>query len=412
MAAADLRQVVAWHRPLQWATCIALWSTFAASLLPELQLPLREIAASGFVAAMLRTAVLRAGRGGSPPRWLATLGIGADVVLLTGLLDITGGPFNPFVVIYAVGVWLAIMLSTPAGIAVGLTAGVSFGWLLLDHLRAGLAEHHRLNDFPTHLFTMWFAGSCVADLVAHYVLRARVAFAAQQQQLDAARDRAARSERLASLTTLAAGAAHELSTPLATIAVVTTELERAARQIPAAGLGDDIKLIQDAVQRCRAILDGMSGRAAGDGLARAPMSAAAIAELACAALPADRRTRLRLDLAQAPHDAIDGGVEVSRALSSLLKNAFDASGDVPVSLHVRAYDAGVRFTVHDRGHGMSDDVRQRAGEPFFTTKAPGEGLGLGLFLARTIAEQFGGSLRFDSTDGTVAILDIPAPAAS
>jgi two-component system sensor histidine kinase RegB len=61
---------------------------------------------------------------------------------------------------------------------------------------------------------------------------------------------------------------------------------------------------------------------------------------------------------------------------------------------------------------MSAEAARRAGEPFFTTKPSGEGLGLGLFLARTIAEQHGGTLRFESKDGTTAILELPAVAQS
>lgn len=108
-------------------------------------------------------------------------------------------------------------------------AGVStigFGGLAVDHLQAGSAEHHRLNDFPTHLFTMWLAAAALTESVAHYVSRAQSVLAQRQTLLDEARDRAARGEPLASLTTLAAGAAHELSTPLATIAVTARELER------------------------------------------------------------------------------------------------------------------------------------------------------------------------------------------
>ena len=70
----------------------------------------------------------------------------------------------------------------------------------------------------------------------------------------------------------------------------------------------------------------------------------------------------------------------------------------------------VRIEVHDRGAGMSPEVRRRVGEPFYTTKEPGRGLGLGLFLTRTFAERSGGTLQFDSDNGTTAILEIPARA--
>lgn len=409
----DLRQVVAWRRPVQWARCIALWAVFvSASALPDLHLPLRGIAPIGFLAALLRTATIAGeSRGWPRHRVVAGVTLGVDCVLLTGLLDITGGPFNPFVVVYAVDVWLAAAtLSRGWAAAVGVVASTAFGWLVFDHLQAGLAEHHRLNDFPTHLFTMWFTGSTIAELVAHYVTRARVTFQAQQRALEEARDRAARSERLASLTTLAAGAAHELSTPLSTIAVAARELERAlARRESAGDVGADVQLIQGAVKRCRAILDGMSGRAAGDTLHRDPLTTAAIAALACAELPPARRQRLTCEITD---DArrIDAGADVSRALSSLLQNAFDAGGSAPVVLRGRTSGTAVRFEVQDQGPGMPDDVRRRAGEPFYTTKKPGDGLGLGLFLARTIVEQLGGALTIETGAGTTAIIEIPWPA--
>jgi signal transduction histidine kinase len=68
----------------------------------------------------------------------------------------------------------------------------------------------------------------------------------------------------------------------------------------------------------------------------------------------------------------------------------------------------VRVKVHDRGSCMSPDVQRRAGEPFYTTKGPAQGMGLGLFLTRTFAEGSGGTLRFESGDGTTAVLEVPA----
>jgi two-component system sensor histidine kinase RegB len=413
----NVRHVVAWLQPMRWITCIALWAVLGVVwLFPHLDLSLRDIRLLGLTAAVCRTLVVVWSRRESSPRMLPGLALASDAVLLTGLLDITGGPFNPFIVMYAAYVWTAAVVVGPAwAVAVALVSLAGFGWLVVDHLQTGLIEHHRLNDFPTHLFAMWFAGAGVAELVAHYVAQARAASARQQAQVNEAHERAARSERLASLTTLAAGAAHELSTPLATIAVAARELDRnAARVVEPRAVGealrDDARLIRAELDRCQTILDGMSGRA-GTGLPTTlePLAPAAIAGLLQERLSETRRQQLDVEIAPEASVPAAAGAEMIQAISSLLKNAFDASSNGDrVLLRFGARDGMARIEVRDRGAGMPLETRLRAGEPFFTTKEAGKGLGLGLFLVRTFAERSGGTLDFDASEGTTAILEIPA----
>jgi two-component system, sensor histidine kinase RegB len=339
--------------------------------------------------------------------------------VLTGLLQLTGGPFNPFAVVYAIHVaQAAVALGRTPTAMVAVCVAVCCGTLLYWHTLEADAEHHRLTDFPTHLFTMWVVIVSLAELVAFYVVQTSNALSRREHALETMRDRAARSDRIASLTTLAAGAAHELSTPLGTIAVVARELERAIERtshaIPSASsaLLDDARLIRTEVDRCCRILDQMSGRAGGIAAdVPEPVHLGRAIESVAAQLPPEQARRLSVRIAEALPDIHVPRAGLVQVLSSVIGNAFDAS---PVSQPVvveAALDGpgGVQVRVQDRGPGMSAEVLQRAGEPFYTTKEPSKGLGLGLFLARAFAERCGGTLTLASDGGgTIVALGFPA----
>jgi two-component system sensor histidine kinase RegB len=132
---------------------------------------------------------------------------------------------------------------------------------------------------------------------------------------------------------------------------------------------------------------------------------------------AEVRDRLPVEQASRLEIRVHGDlprIDVPRAgfrqvVASLVKNAFDATpGPQPVAVDLERHHDAVRLIVHDEGLGMPADVLGRAGEPFYTTKEPGRGLGLGLFLARLFAERCGGALTLRSDRGTTAILDVPA----
>src|SRR5262245_31885881 len=142
-----VRHVVAWLAVVRAATCAALWLVLAATwLLPGLDLSIRTIAQFVLGAAVCRTLVVLQARGGNAAEaWLFSVSLAFDAVLLTGLLDITGGPFNPFIVIYGTYIWIAVVtLSLGWASVVVITSMSAFGWLLFDHLQSGLLEHHRL----------------------------------------------------------------------------------------------------------------------------------------------------------------------------------------------------------------------------------------------------------------------------
>jgi two-component system sensor histidine kinase RegB len=340
-----------------------------------------------------------------------------DAVVLTILLDLTGGASNPFSTLYLVNVALAALLLPPRWAWTLLVASLAGFGLLFLHESASAPSHHvHMGMSPaqilqSHLRGMWVAFALAACFIVFFVRRVAALLAERERELREARAQAERREKLASLATLAAGAAHELSTPLSTIAVVATELQRALADHGAPEVRKDLRLVREQVARCREILDRMSanaGETAGEPLA--PLSVRQWVEGALEGFPA--RERVSVELGGAAEAAILGPPRaLGDALRGLLKNAGQASGPgEPVTLRAALAAGRVRIAVSDRGRGMPADVLARVGEPFFTTKVPGEGMGLGLFLTRALAEQLGGDLRLASRpgSGTEATIELPA----
>lgn len=404
-----------WLVRMRWLTAALEGAVVGVTLaFPQADFPLHRLAPLMGVAAVVHGFVaLELQRGRTLAATVAFTSLVLDVLVVTGLLELTGGPFNPFSVLYAVHIALAaVTFGRPAAWAIAALVSICYGLLIFWHARDVDPGHHRLNDFPTHLLTIWIAMATTAELVAHFVLQASNALSRREEELERMRARAARSERLIALTTLAAGAAHELSTPLATIALASRELEHAAEAAAGSSrsaLVDDARLIRAEVDRCQAILDQMSGRAGGiaaDHPERVDIGDA-IAEVA-ARLSHERASRLQLHIAPSLPPVYVPRAGLMQVLLSLVTNAFDASPDgLPVRFVAEATGAGMRLSVHDEGQAVEADVLRRAGEPFYTTKEPGRGLGLGLFLARVFAERSGGSLTLVSDRGTTATLELP-----
>lgn len=407
--------VSAWIVRLHWARCLVAGAVLVGSLaLSSNDFPLRRLAPLLAAAALIQADIAtRHRRGQAIASVESAAALALEVALLTGLLELSGGPSNPFAVIYAVPIVLAgATLGAGWAAGIGLWAGLCYGVLIYWHLEELVPSHHRLVDFPTHLFTMWLALAAMAELVGHFVRESTDAIARRETELAGMREHSTRQERLMSLTTLAAGAAHELSTPLATIAVASRELERSLASAPAnADWIGDAQLIREQVDRCHTILDQMSGRAVGP--SGDPVQAidleAVFADLK-QRLPPEQAARVRVQVHQpTPHMAVPraGLVQV---LLSLVKNAFDAAGDQPVTIEGVEHNGVVQVIVRDQGPGMNDEALRRAGEPFYTTKEPGRGMGLGLFLARMFAERCGGTLTLRSDRGTIAVLELPTSA--
>ncbi len=333
---------------------------------------------------------------------LAAVLIG-DVLLLLAMLAISGGPTNPFTVVLLVHIALA-----------AFTVDVAWTWIVVGLALSGYSALFALNTpaaathvSSSHLGGMWVAFMVSAVAIAVFVTRVTAALTASQVRLRSLERQAEREARLAALTSTVGGAAHELATPLSSIAVAASELERAVARGVHTGLTERTTLIRSQVDRCRRILDQMSGRASEEWLDQSRVvRATEVVAQAAADLTPDAQARLDVIVAEdvcvcAPPAGL------VRCLANVLQNAFDASSATArVSLSADVRQHAVALRVVDRGSGMTTEVLDRAGEPFFTTKPHGHGLGL--FLVRQFAERHGGHLRLSSGPlGTIVELELP-----
>jgi len=342
---------------------------------------------------------------------IAGLLVCADVLLLSWILLRSGGVLNPASVFYLAEIVVAALAFGRqwTWIVTALCVG-GYATLYLqptDELRAALGMHR---EIALHMRGMWIAFSVTALVIAILVTRLVSVVEQRDRALDRLRERAARSARAEGLATLAAGAAHELSTPLSTIAVTAHELERnlAAQH---SNLQADAELIRAETDRCRQVLEAMavrSGEPAGE-TPRASTLADLVTALRDRLTPAEWN---RLDVDLPDQLAVVWPIRVVvRALGNIVQNALQAS---PASSQVRVsgavHDGLVQLQVVDEGTGMSADQLSRAGEPFFTTKPAGKGTGLGLFVARSSIEQLGGTLALAASPGrgTTASIVLPA----
>ena len=340
-----------------------------------------------------------------------------DTVVLTALLALSGGYSNPFSTMYLVDVALAtVLLESAWAWAILATSMACFASLFaLDHVGAlqVLSNLQHEEILSLHMQGMWISFAVAAAFIVYIVGRVGAELTRMEQELDAERSLSVRKDKVASLATLAAGAAHELSTPLSTIAVVVKELQLSAERAGATATAqEDLQLIREQVARCRDILHLMSAQAGENaGEPFLSVSLSRWVEDAIQRLPDADRVDVHTDVDLDAFEVSGPPRGLTRALRGLLKNALQASPpEQHVTLDVAVDEARVRVQVVDRGCGMPAEVLSRAGEPFFTTKQPGAGMGLGLFLTQTLAEQLGGSVELRSTpgSGTTATLMLPA----
>jgi two-component system, sensor histidine kinase RegB len=316
-----------------------------------------------------------------------------DILALTGTLALSGGASNPFSSAYLLYVPIGALLLPPTWIwGVVSLAVVAYSILFWS---PSFLEHAHHQSMRAHLVGMWVAFIIVGPVVAYAVERLRRAVTTAEDELAESRLQQARAEKLSALATLSAGAAHELSTPLGTIAIAAGELERKGLNPE---VTEDAQLIRREIDRCSNILSQLAvDVGAGMGEAAQPLRVADLLDdlnASATTFSVEADPKLLEEFIPLPRRLIH------QALRGLLKNARQASHTgAPVVLRASRGPTDLELEIEDQGSGMSAEIQERAGEPFFTSKPQGEGMGLGLFFARSVVEQIGGQMEILSEPG-------------
>jgi two-component system, sensor histidine kinase RegB len=338
-----------------------------------------------------------------------------DLVTLTLMLYFSGGIDNPFSLFYFVNLAVGGVILRPRWAWV-LTAMAILGCSLLIYASLpvpGLIEPNRRPDSSLHTLGLFIAYATCGSVVTHFVTRTAAELTRSERLLSETQSEHQRIIRLEGLTTLAAGAAHELATPLSTIDVIARELGRHLQDCETPqSVREDVRLIDQQLEICRQILRRMRV-AVGDSMADS-WDRTTVGDLIDCALEGVRDPD-RVDVNDGPeaverHPLWIPQEAVAQAIRNLIHNGLDASGrGGRVTLQATVHNENVQFRIRDYGRGMSNEELGRAGEPFYTTKEPGRGMGLGLFLTRNVVSRLGGSLDFESIPGrgTEAIVTLP-----
>jgi two-component system sensor histidine kinase RegB len=362
------------------------------------------------------------------------LQLSVDVLVLTVLLYYGGGSTNPFVSLYLLPLVIAAA-TLPRRQTWGMAALTlaCYSLLMVWHVPLPSASHTQhapaamqgmdhsqhnmdmaaspaavpaaspLEDaFNIHILGMWLGFLISAVVVAYFAVEMARAVRIRDAQLNRVREEILRNERIVSLGTQAAGAAHELGTPLSTMAVVIGEMRNDCSDPEQQ---DNLNILNDQVRNCKRILNSLLAHA------QETSSELSLEEFIRAVLDEWQLLRPTVHYrfhvkGQQPSPRVRADLALRSALLNLLNNAADAS-PVEMDILLRWDEVNVTLEIHDHGPGLTSEVASRAGSVFFTTKQ--EGRGLGLFLANATLERLGGSVRLSNREGGGATTEVILP---
>lgn len=399
-----LRRLVALRWWLLVGAAAAILAAPSSLAIPLPVFPMLAVVAltAGFNALAWRR--VRAGEPVGPAELFGQLCV--DLTALAALLFLSGGAANPVISLLLVPVAVAALsLSGGFAAATAALAVMLYSLLMWHFVPLAIADAERATRL--HLAGMWLTFVVSAIMIAWFVVRMTAAVRERDARLTEAREQALRDERVVALGALAAGAAHELGTPLATMAVIVGDLE--CDDGLDAAVRADLVVLRQQIGACKGIITGLTERA---GASRSECAHAVRADLWLTqvrdrwnALRPHAQSRLELAGPQpAPAVVVDEALE--QGLVNLFNNAADAGwGDV--AIRGSWDDAGLAIEVRDDGPGFPSGVLDRAGREPFPAHAGGSGIGL--FLAHAAVGRMGGRLTLSNPPegGGLARVELP-----
>lgn len=329
-----------------------------------------------------------------------------DVAALSALCFFSGGATNPLVSLLLPSIAIAALtLPVRCVFAVGLTALAAYSVLMVFYVPLPMADATRATRL--HLIGMWLTFAVSALMIAWFVVRMTRLIRQRDAELAATREQALRDERILALGTLAAGAAHELGTPLGTMALLAGELAHEPNL--SAEAHDDIALLRQQIQVCKGIITGLSRRAGAERLENSSIQAVdcwldSVRQHWHASRPlAESHLTLR---GPQPAPGLLADPRLEQAILNLLNNAANASRQ-PIALSLDWSASDLAIEIRDSGPGFPPAILQHGGKRNFP--AHEQGSGIGLILTRSAIEQLGGRLTLSnpSEGGACARIDLP-----
>ncbi|AWK89334.1 ATP-binding protein [Azospirillum thermophilum] len=336
-----------------------------------------------------------------------------DVAALTVQLYLSGGATNPFISLYLLQVTLgAVLLEAWSAWTLVLLATVCFTWLSGSYRPLALPPERMDDLLDLHIQGMFICFVLAACLLVPFITRINRNLRAHDAHLADLRQRTMEEDHIVRMGLLASGAAHELSTPLATLSVIVNDWRRMPAMMSNPDIAEEIGEMQGQIDRCKAIVSGIllsSGEARGEGTVRTTITDfldEAVAEWRSSRSPArfDYENRLR------SNQRIISDLVLKQVLFNVLDNALEASPGW-VGVWVGRQAGNLLVTVNDAGPGFAAGMLEDLGKPYRSTKGR-PGSGLGLFLVVNTVRKLGGSVAARNRPGGGASVTLTLPLAS